>query len=55
MKAKSAIKTPRHEGPTKIMTVRDVSAYLHVHPSTIYRLLKYNRIPAFSRGERLAL
>ena len=30
-----------------MMTVREVSVYLHVHPSTIYRLLKYNQIPAF--------
>jgi excisionase family DNA binding protein len=29
------------------MTVREVSAYLHVHPSTICRFLKQNRIPAF--------
>ncbi len=29
------------------MTVREVSVYLHAHPRTIYRLLKYNQIPAF--------
>jgi excisionase family DNA binding protein len=27
-----------------------VSAYVHVHPSTIYRLLKHNQIPAFHIG-----
>jgi len=32
------------------MTLREVSAYLHVHPSTIYRLLKHNQIPAFHIG-----
>jgi excisionase family DNA binding protein len=32
------------------MTVREVSAYLQVHPSTIYRLLKHNQIPAFHVG-----
>ena len=32
------------------MTVREVSAYLHLHPSTIYRLLKENQIPAFQLG-----
>jgi excisionase family DNA binding protein len=32
---------------TEIMTVREVSDYLRVHPATIYRLLKLNQIPAF--------
>jgi excisionase family DNA binding protein len=32
------------------MTQRDVSAYLRVHPSTIYRLLKRHQIPAFQLG-----
>ena len=32
------------------MTVREVSAYLHVHPSTIYKLLKQHQIPAFRVG-----
>jgi excisionase family DNA binding protein len=35
------------------MTVREVSSYLHVHPSTIYRLLKRNQIPAFHVGSDL--
>lgn len=29
------------------MTVKEVSDYLRVHPSTIYRLLKRGEIPAF--------
>ncbi len=33
-----------------VMTVQDVSTYLRVHPSTIYRLLKRNEIPAFRVG-----
>jgi excisionase family DNA binding protein len=37
-------------GPNKVMTVSEVSAYLRVHPSTIYRLLKKHRIPAFRVG-----
>jgi excisionase family DNA binding protein len=37
-------------GLSKVMTVREVSAYLRVHPSTIYRLLKHNQIPAFHVG-----
>jgi excisionase family DNA binding protein len=32
------------------MTVHDVSAYLRVHPSTIYRMLKQGQIPAFHVG-----
>jgi excisionase family DNA binding protein len=32
------------------MTVREVSAYLKVHPTTVYRLLKHNQIPAFYVG-----
>jgi excisionase family DNA binding protein len=32
------------------MTVREVSAYLQVHPTTIYRLLKQDQIPAFHVG-----
>ena len=32
------------------MTVREVSAYLRVHRSTIYRLLKRHQIPAFHMG-----
>lgn len=35
---------------TKVMTVKEVSDYLHVHPSTIYRLIKRGQIPAFRIG-----
>jgi excisionase family DNA binding protein len=34
----------------KVMTVVEVSEYLHVHPSTIYRLLRKKEIPAFRVG-----
>lgn len=36
--------------PSRIMTVKEVSDYLHVHPSTIYRLLKRGELPAFRVG-----
>lgn len=39
-----------YAGPIKVMTVREVSTYLHVHRSTIYRLLKHRQIPAFHVG-----
>jgi excisionase family DNA binding protein len=41
---------PQDPGPKKVMTVREVAAYLSVHPTTIYRLLKRNQIPAFRIG-----
>ena len=50
MKRKSIDKRPFYTLPSKVMTVREVSAYLQVHPSTIYRLLKQHQIPAFQMG-----
>jgi excisionase family DNA binding protein len=50
MKSEAAAKTSHYERPINVMTVREVSAYLKVHPSTIYRLLKRNQIPAFHMG-----
>jgi excisionase family DNA binding protein len=35
---------------TTVMTLDEVAQYLHVHPSTVYRLLKEKRIPAFKLG-----
>lgn len=50
MKREDAAKTSHDTWPNKVMTVREVSAYLHVHPSTIYKLLKQHQIPAFHMG-----
>ncbi len=36
--------------PGKVLTVREVAAYLRVHSSTIYRLLKKGELPAFRIG-----
>ncbi len=36
----------------EILTVRTLSAYLHCHPATVYRLLKERRLPAFRIGGR---
>jgi len=33
-----------------VLTVQNVAEYLHVHPSTIYRLLKKRQLPAFKVG-----
>jgi excisionase family DNA binding protein len=35
---------------SRILTVRDLSVYLRVHPSTIYKMLKRNQLPAFRVG-----
>ena len=33
-----------------VMTVKEVAEYLHVHPSTVYRLLRTSQLPAFKVG-----
>jgi excisionase family DNA binding protein len=35
---------------SKVLTVGDLSNYLRVHRSTVYRLLKQHRLPAFKVG-----
>ena len=37
-------------GITPVLTVRDLSNYLRIHPSTVYRLLKTGQLPAFRVG-----
>lgn len=34
------------------MTVREVSEYLRVHPTTVYRLVKSGMLPGFKVGDR---
>ena len=38
------------EMKSRVLTVQEVSRYLRVHPSTIYRMLKKNQLPAFRVG-----
>jgi excisionase family DNA binding protein len=33
-----------------VLTLEDVAQFLHVHPSTVYRLLKNRSIPVFKVG-----
>jgi excisionase family DNA binding protein len=33
-----------------VLTLGEVAEFLHVHPSTVYRLLKDHTIPAFKVG-----
>ena len=35
---------------TAVLTLEEVADFLHVHPSTVYRLLKKRGIPAFKMG-----
>jgi excisionase family DNA binding protein len=35
---------------SRLVTVKELSNYLRVHPSTIYRLLKRGELPAFKLG-----
>jgi excisionase family DNA binding protein len=49
-KAASRIITPRKNHMNQIMTVRELSEYLRVHPTTVYRLLKLGKLPAFKVG-----
>jgi len=32
------------------MTVKEVAAYLRVHPTTVYKLLRKGEVPAFRIG-----
>jgi excisionase family DNA binding protein len=34
----------------RVMTVKDLSEYLRVHPSTVYKLLRRREVPAFRIG-----
>jgi len=38
------------ENPTVILTIKEVANYLRIHPSTVYKLVKEHRIPAFRIG-----
>jgi excisionase family DNA binding protein len=38
--------------PNKIMTLPQVAEYLQASPSTVYRLVKKRRIPAFRMGNK---
>jgi excisionase family DNA binding protein len=36
--------------PPKVLTVRELSEYLRVHPTTVYRLLRAKQLPGFRVG-----
>ena len=39
----------------EIMTVEEVAAYLKVHPTTVYKLVKRKELPCFRVGSELRL
>jgi excisionase family DNA binding protein len=45
----SIVAEPKYTMP-RVMTVRELSAYLRVHPSTIYKLLRRGELPGFRIG-----
>ena len=36
--------------PKTVMTIKELAAYLRLHQSTIYRLVKCGQLPAFKIG-----
>ena len=38
------------QGMPRIMTVKELSGYLKVHPSTVYKMLRTGDLPAFRVG-----
>ena len=50
MKRTSTAANPALNPSDEILTVSTLASYLHCHPSTVYRLLKGKRIPAFKLG-----
>jgi excisionase family DNA binding protein len=44
------MKTNGDAKPTTVMTTLELAQYLRVHPSTIYKLLRQRKIPAFKIG-----
>jgi len=37
-------------GTTAVLTVKEVSKYLKIHPGTVYRLVNAGELPAFKVG-----
>ena len=41
---------PRLKGLPEILTVKEVSEFLRIHPSTVYKLLHMQKLPGFRIG-----
>ena len=46
------MKRPHYTRPIKMMNVNELATYLHVHKTTIYRLLKRRQLPGFRVGSK---
>ena len=44
------MKPGRLSSPGRIATVAEVARYLHVQPTTIYKLIRTGQLPAFKIG-----
>lgn len=40
----------RADAKSRIITVRELAAYLRVHPTTVYRLVRQEKLPSFRVG-----
>lgn len=50
MEEKRSKKSGASHNPPKVLTVRELSEYLRVHPTTVYRLLRAKQLPGFRVG-----
>ena len=50
MKRMSTRADPATNSSDEILTVSTLASYLHCHPSSVYRLLKNKKVPAFKLG-----
>jgi excisionase family DNA binding protein len=41
---------PKHDMGPRVLTVRELAGYLRVHQSTVYRLIREQKLPAFRVG-----
>ena len=41
---------PKSDKEVRILTVRELAGYLRVHQTTVYRLLREQKLPAFRVG-----
>ena len=41
---------PKSTTGPRVLTVRELAAYLRVHQTTVYRLLRQQKLPAFRVG-----
>lgn len=50
MEDKRSKKSGSAPTPPRVLTVQELSEYLRVHPTTVYRLLRAKQLPGFRVG-----